>query len=163
MTAIMGSSASQSLSGDGAVRKGVRHEGPRSDARPLLEGRPMPAPTPVPTAPGYAIAMLHDVRVTEELLDYMEAIEPTMEPFEGRWVSHGRTPELLEGARREDIVIIGFPDLDTARAWYRSRAYQELVPLRQRHSEATVVLLEGVDEDYTSRRTVESLRSAIID
>ena len=121
----------------------------------------MPAPTPAPTVPGYAIAMLHDVRVTEELLEYMEAIEPTMEPFEGRWVSHGRTPELLEGERREDIVIIGFPDLGTARAWYRSRAYQELLPLRQRHCEATVVLLEGVEEGYSSLTTVEKLRPAV--
>lgn len=121
----------------------------------------MPAPAPAqPPAPGYAIAMLHDVRVTEELLDYMAAIEPTMEPFEGRWVSHGRTPELLEGDRREDIVIIGFPDLEAARAWYRSSAYQELVPLRQRHCTATVVLLEGVEADYTSRSTVEKLRPA---
>ena len=121
----------------------------------------MPAPTPAPTAPGYAIAMLRDVRITEELLEYMEAIEPTMEPFEGRWISHGRTPELLEGERREDIVIIGFPDLETARAWYRSPAYQELVPLRQRHCEATVVLLEGVDEGYSSLTTVEKLRPAV--
>lgn len=116
---------------------------------------------PARPAPGYAIAMLHDVRVTDELLAYMEAVERTMEPFGGRWISHGRTPELLEGERREDIVIIGFPDLDTARAWYRSSAYQELVPLRQRSSAATVVLLEGVDEAYSSSSTVEHLRTAV--
>lgn len=111
--------------------------------------------------PAYAIAMLHDVHVTDELLTYMEVVEQTMVPFGGRWISHGRTPELLEGSRREDVVIIGFPDLAAARSWYESRAYQEIAPMRQRHSAATMVLLEGVGEDYTSLSTVEKLRRAV--
>ena len=120
----------------------------------------MSAQPPAPIAPGYASAMLHDVRVTEEFLEYTEAIEPTMDPYAGRWVSHGRTPALLEGDRHEDIVITGFPDLEAARAWSRSEAYQELVPLRQRHCEATMVLLEGVEEGYSSLSTVGKLRPA---
>jgi uncharacterized protein (DUF1330 family) len=68
--------------------------------------------------PAFAVGLLSDVRVNEELFDYMEAVEATLHRFGGQWMSHGRTAETREGRLPGDIVIIGFPDLSSARAWY---------------------------------------------
>jgi uncharacterized protein (DUF1330 family) len=37
-----------------------------------------------------------------------------------------------------------FPDLDTARAWYRSDAYAPLRELRRSASDTDIVVVEGV-------------------
>jgi len=44
--------------------------------------------------------------------------------------------------------VIGFPDLDAARAWYDSPAYQEILPLRTRNSDGVTLLVDGVPEGY---------------
>jgi uncharacterized protein (DUF1330 family) len=59
-------------------------------------------------------------------------------------VIHGGTPEVLEGNWTGDLIAIEFPDLDRARAWYASDAYQRIVPLRAEHSEGEILLIDGV-------------------
>jgi uncharacterized protein (DUF1330 family) len=53
---------------------------------------------------------------------------------------------VLEGAWPGQLIIIAFPDLERARAWYESHAYQEILPLRTNNSEGDVVLADGVPE-----------------
>jgi hypothetical protein len=38
--------------------------------------------------------------------------------------------------------------LTVARAWYRSDAYQRMLPLRLRHASGSLILIEGVDERH---------------
>jgi uncharacterized protein (DUF1330 family) len=40
--------------------------------------------------------------------------------------------------------VIEFPNLDTARAWYHSPAYQAIVRLRTDNSDSSCILVEGV-------------------
>lgn len=47
---------------------------------------------------------------------------------------HGGDVEVLEGAWPGHVVLIEFPDRDSARAWYRSPAYQSIVRLRTNNS-----------------------------
>ena len=117
---------------------------------------------PTPAVPAYALAVISDVRVTDELLTYMAAVETTMLRFGGRWISHGRTPELLEGSLPGDCVIIEFPDLATARAWYESEEYQEVIPLRTRNCHAVVALIEGVPSGYSTHDTIRSMRGTAV-
>jgi uncharacterized protein (DUF1330 family) len=109
--------------------------------------------------PAFALAHLHDVPINEDILTYLDRIQATLDPFEGRFRVHGTTVEVREGEWPGNVVIIEFPDLDRARAWYDSPAYQEILPLRTRHIPGSAVLVEGVDPDYDTRRTAARLRA----
>ncbi|MEV4294180.1 DUF1330 domain-containing protein [Microbispora rosea] len=98
--------------------------------------------------PAYAIAQLRDVTLGADIVEYLRRIDATLEPFGGRFIIHGGEPEVLEGAWKHTLIVIEFPDLDRARAWYRSPAYQEILPLRTRNSSGEAVLIQGVDEDH---------------
>ena len=46
---------------------------------------------------------------------------------------------------RPRIVIIEFPSMQQARAWYDSPAYQAIVGIRRNASEGRLFLVEGAD------------------
>jgi uncharacterized protein (DUF1330 family) len=110
--------------------------------------------------PAFAIAHLHDPQTNHDVLEYIEKIQATMDPYQGRFRVHGTTVEVIEGEWPGTIVIIEFPDLERARGWYESPAYQQLLPLRTRHIRGDVILVDGVAPDYDAARTAERLREA---
>lgn len=113
------------------------------------------------TPRGYGIAVFDQVDLGPEIWSYLELIEQTFAPYGGAWVVHGSPPEPVEGSWPGDIVIIAFPTLAQARAWYVSPAYQEILPLRTGHSRAAVALVEGVPEGYRAEQTVAKLKAAV--
>ncbi|HEY2609139.1 DUF1330 domain-containing protein [Paraburkholderia sp. RL18-103-BIB-C] len=96
----------------------------------------------------YAVAHLINVELCAEVVEYLECIDETLEPFGGRFVVHGARPEVREGEWHGDLIMIAFPDLAAARAWYGSHAYQRILPLRLRHASGSVILIDGVDERH---------------
>ncbi|MEU3722375.1 DUF1330 domain-containing protein [Streptomyces sp. NPDC031705] len=108
----------------------------------------------------YAIAHLRRPTINEDVLRYIEEIQATMDPFGGRFLVHGKEVEVLEGPFPGTVVVIGFPDMERARAWYASPAYQAILPLRTRHIPGETLLVEGVPADYDARGTAGSLRGA---
>lgn len=96
----------------------------------------------------YAVANLRHVEMGPDIVAYLEAIDATLAPFGGKFVIHGGDKEQLEGAWRGDLIVIGFPDGDAARAWYASPAYQAILPLRTRNSYGDVILIDGVESDH---------------
>ena len=82
------------------------------------------------------------------IVEYLERIDATLEPYGGRFVVHGARPEMLEGSSPGTMVVIQFPDRDQAQAWYDSAAYQEILPLRTENSSSTVFIVDGVGEDH---------------
>ncbi|GAA1966487.1 DUF1330 domain-containing protein [Kitasatospora viridis] len=96
----------------------------------------------------YAIGNLHSVDFGPQIIEYLERIDATLAPYGGRFLVHGNPVELREGQWDGDLIIIGFPDLEQARAWYDSPAYQEILPLRTEHSVGDVLLVGGVPEGY---------------
>ncbi|MFF8288147.1 DUF1330 domain-containing protein [Streptomyces sp. NPDC016309] len=112
--------------------------------------------------PAYAIANLRPVAVLDdEVLTYMERIQDTLDPFGGRFLVHGAPArEVREGEWSSALVIIGFPSLDHARDWYDSEPYQRLLPLRTRHMEGDVLLIDGVGPGYDPAATAALLRAA---
>ncbi|MFF5333159.1 DUF1330 domain-containing protein [Streptomyces sp. NPDC013181] len=109
----------------------------------------------------YAIAHLYpEGRPDAEVIDYIERIQATMDPYGGRFLVHNSPVEVVEGAWPGAVVVLAFPGMAEARAWYASPAYQELVPLRTRHMAGDVVLVEGVAPDYDPAATAAALRAA---
>ena len=96
----------------------------------------------------YALAHLKTPTANADLVDYLERIEGTLDPFGGRFLAHGPKVEVFEGEWPGTVVLLEFPDTDAARAWYASPAYQEILPLRTENSDSTAAILDGVPDGY---------------
>lgn len=108
---------------------------------------------------GYAVGYLTDVDTGPEIIEYIARIEETFEPYGGEWLVHGTTPEVVEGELPGAVVIIGFPSIVTARAWYASAPYQEILALRADHSRSVIALLGGVPPGYQAADTIAKLQA----
>ena len=108
----------------------------------------------------YAVAHLRSVDQNAEIVEYLRRIDATLAPFDGRFVVHGVLPEVLEGQWPGVLVVIGFPDLAAARAWYDSPAYRDILPLRTRNSEGVTLTVDGVPEGYRAAAYAEKLVAA---
>ncbi|MCC3652048.1 MULTISPECIES: DUF1330 domain-containing protein [Streptomyces] len=111
--------------------------------------------------PAYAIGHFTRVRPHPDVIDYVERIQATLDPYSGRFLVHGGPVEALEGECGAELVVIEFPGKDEARAWYDSPAYQEILPLRTRHVDGDAFLIEGVGPDYDPARKGEVLRRSL--
>jgi uncharacterized protein (DUF1330 family) len=96
----------------------------------------------------YVIAKLRSVEMGPDIVNYIQRIDATLEPFGGRFVIHGGPHDVLEGPYAGDIIMVGFPDRESATAWYESPAYREILPLRTGNSEGWVVIVDGVEADH---------------
>ena len=101
--------------------------------------------------PAYAVALITDTVLNEELAAYLERIDDTLRPFSGKYRVHGGPYQPLEGTWNGDLVLLEFPDMKRARGWYDSTAYRAIKPLRTRNSVATVILAESVPETHRGR------------
>lgn len=113
------------------------------------------------TPPGYAMAYLENVDTGREIIEYIDRIEATFEPYGGEWLIHS-TPHLThEGALPGHIVIIVFPSVAAARTWFASEPYQEIAPLRADHSDSILITIEGVPDGYRAAHTTAKLREEL--
>jgi uncharacterized protein (DUF1330 family) len=96
----------------------------------------------------YAVAHMRTVTIGPPIVEYLERIDATLEPFGGRFLVHGAKVEVLEGSWPGHLIVIEFPDRARARAWYQSAAYQEILPLRTDNSESDTFLVDGVSEGH---------------
>jgi uncharacterized protein (DUF1330 family) len=110
--------------------------------------------------PTFAIARIENVVMGPEIVAYLERIDATLAPFEGRFVVHGGPYDRLEGHWSGDVVIIAFPDRERARAWYDSPAYRAILPLRTANSTADVILIDAVAADHRATDILATPASA---
>ena len=111
--------------------------------------------------PAFALAHLRTPQLNEDVLTYIERIQATLDPYQGRFRVHGTEVEVLEGDWPGTVVIVEFPDVDAARAWYASPAYQAILPLRTRHIDGSTIIVDGVGPDYDAGRTAARLRAQV--
>jgi uncharacterized protein (DUF1330 family) len=63
----------------------------------------------------------------------------------GRFLARGGATAVLEGDWDPPrIVILEFPDLETAKTWYASEGYQEAKKLREGAARLNMVAVEGL-------------------
>ena len=104
----------------------------------------------------YAIAHLRSVRVGPDIVRYLERIDATLEPFGGRFVVHGSAIDVREGEWPGDVIVIEFPDRDSATRWYESAEYQQILPLRTRNAEGSAILVDGVSPEHRATDVLEA-------
>ncbi len=102
----------------------------------------------------FGIAQLRSVKMGPDIARYLQRIDLTLAPFQGRFLVHGAKAEVLEGDWHGSVVVLEFPDLEHARAWYSSPGYQQILPLRTKNADSTVIFVDGVGPGY---RAIELL------
>jgi uncharacterized protein (DUF1330 family) len=92
----------------------------------------------------YIIAAI-DVTDPEGYRGYTSRVPGLVERFGGRFIIRGGRAETLEGSAPTRLVVLEFPDVERARAFYAAPAYQELIPLRHANARTSfLTLVEGV-------------------
>ncbi|MGC5055013.1 DUF1330 domain-containing protein [Micromonospora sp. DT48] len=113
--------------------------------------------------PAFALAHLRTPQINEDVLAYLERIQATLEPFGGRFLAHGPEVDVREGDWPGTVVVLEFPDRQQAHAWYDSPAYQEILPLRTRHIDASAIIFDGVAPGFDPGRKAAELRAQATD
>ena len=84
------------------------------------------------------------IKDPETYAEYRKQVPATVAKHGGRFLVRGGPWESLEGAWRPGrVVVIEFPDLAAAKAWYGSQEYGPLIRLRQSASAGHLILVEG--------------------
>jgi uncharacterized protein (DUF1330 family) len=94
--------------------------------------------------PAYVVA---NVEVTDPVLyeEYRKGVPATIAQYGGRFLARGGAAEGLEGGYApKRIVILEFPSLERAKAWWDSPEYRPLRAMRQRASRGDLIVVEGV-------------------
>jgi uncharacterized protein (DUF1330 family) len=95
-------------------------------------------------AKGYWIGRV-DVHNEEGYKPYIAANAAIFKKFGGRFIVRGGKFTGVEGQSRSRNVVIEFPDYATALACYQSPEYQANIKVRQPHSIADLIVIEGFD------------------
>jgi uncharacterized protein (DUF1330 family) len=98
----------------------------------------------------FAVGHLTRVNMGPAIVEYLKGIDATLAPFGGKFRVHGDPIELLEGEFCGDLIVIEFPNMETARQWYASPAYQAIMPLRTGHASGAIFLVAGVPGDHVA-------------
>lgn len=79
----------------------------------------------------------------EHYPEYLAAALPVFEKFGANFVVRGGPFEAMEGNSRERNFVIEFKDRATAMACYQSPEYQAAIKIRQKYSEADLIIIDG--------------------
>lgn len=94
-----------------------------------------------------AAYVIGDVTVNdpEAYREYTAQTPGTVQQYGGRFIVRGGAYETLEGSwSPQRIVVIEFPTIEQARAWYASPEYQAILPIRLANSTANfLTVVEG--------------------
>lgn len=109
----------------------------------------------------YALAHLRNVDFGDAIIDYLQRIDATLAPYDGRFLVHGGNVTAAEGEWDGDIVIIEFPDRASVEGWYESPDYQAILPLRTEHSQSIAVVVDGVPAGYRATDGLAALQDRV--
>jgi len=93
----------------------------------------------------------NEVTNPESMQKYVDAVGPTLAPYKAELLAPmpdqlvmGGTVVHREGDFKPSrVVIVKFPDMETAQAWYDSPEYQAVVGFRLDGSEGSLFFAEG--------------------
>ncbi|HZQ89344.1 MAG TPA: DUF1330 domain-containing protein [Gaiellaceae bacterium] len=88
-----------------------------------------------------------DIHDPEQYEKYKAVSPEAVAAGGGRFVVRGGETAVLEGDWSPSrIVILEFPDLETARRWYVSEGYQEAKKLREGAAHLNMVAVAGLEQ-----------------
>lgn len=94
--------------------------------------------------PAYVIAEVR-IRDAAAVEAYRSRAAASIAQYGGRYLARGGTVEALEDEWRPNrIVIVEFPDIERARAWYRSPEYAAALQIRDAALTRNLILVDGI-------------------
>ena len=88
------------------------------------------------------------VKDAETYARYRELSPPAVAAYGGRYLVRGGVVESLEGSWLPSrFVILEFPTMEAARAWWASSEYAAAKALRHASARTEMILVEGVPTD----------------
>ena len=86
-----------------------------------------------------------NVHNPDRMKDYADKVRDTITAYGGRPIVSAPDPEVIEGDWTPlRIVVLEFPDVETAKAWYNSPEYQEILPIRFEAANDKLLLVPGL-------------------
>ncbi len=92
--------------------------------------------------------ILVDIDITDPAgyEEYKTLAPASLAAYDGKFKVRGGAWEILEGKRAPGrLVVLEFPSLDKARAWWNSTEYAAAKDIRQRTARTDMILVEGVE------------------
>jgi uncharacterized protein (DUF1330 family) len=94
--------------------------------------------------PAYIVGNV-EVTNPERYAGYTKEVGVSVAQYGGRFIVRGGRAERLEGSSEpKRVVVIEFPSVERARAWWDSDEYRDLKAIRQSASIASLFVVEGV-------------------
>ena len=86
-----------------------------------------------------------NVHDPQRMQAYAEKVRGTLASYGGKPLVSAPDPEVLEGDwQPQRVVILEFPDVEAAKAWYNSPEYQEILPIRLEAANDQLLLVPGL-------------------
>jgi len=94
--------------------------------------------------PAYVMAFI-EVKDPVGFEEYRQKVPPTIAAHGGRYLARGGQAEAVEGTSPgKRVAILEFPSYAQAKAWWESPEYQPLRVLRERTTDSTLIITEGL-------------------
>jgi len=94
--------------------------------------------------PAYCLAEV-DVTDSQGFAEYSTGVPATIAQYGGRYLARGGRVERVEGDwEPKRLVIVEFPSVEQALAWYHSPEYSAIRSIRERTANTRFVIVEGV-------------------
>jgi len=78
--------------------------------------------------------------------EYRQRVPATIAKHGGKYLVRGGATETIEGDwKPARLIVLEFPTLSRARAWYASPDYAPLIPLRERTARTRLIFVEGIE------------------
>ena len=97
--------------------------------------------------PAYLIGRV-EVRDPVWVEEYGPKVQALVQKHGGRYLVRGGEMDVVEGTTPPSsvMVVIEFPSMEQARAWYHDPEYAPLITLRQSGSDAELILADGLSD-----------------
>lgn len=92
--------------------------------------------------------IIADVKITDPVQyeEYKKLTPGSLKPFDGKFIVRGGATTTLEGDWQPGrIVMLEFPSLEKAKAWWSSETYAPAKAIRQAASETRMIVVEGFE------------------
>ena len=95
--------------------------------------------------PAYLIALRESpVRDPEAMAEYQRMNRENKGDFALKPLAVYGATEALEGEAPDGTIVMEFPTVEDAKAWYNNPSYQAAIPFRQKAADYRMFIVEGL-------------------